>query len=43
MSVKLGEVKTRTRGLSSMVPELADVLGKRNLRDLIEYLAGLRR
>ena len=43
VSVKLGEVKTRTRGLSSMVPELVDVLGKRNLRDLIEYLAGLRR
>ena len=42
VKVKPGEVKKRTRGLSLMVPDLAEMLGKRNLRDLIEYLAGLR-
>jgi quinoprotein glucose dehydrogenase len=41
VKVKPGEVKKRTRGLSLMVPELAEMLGKRNLRDLIEYLSGL--
>ena len=43
VKVKPGEVKKRTRGLSVMVPDLAEMLGKRNLRNLIEYLAGLRR
>lgn len=43
VKVKPGEVKKRTKGLSSMIPQLAEMLGKRNLRDLIEYLAGLRK
>jgi quinoprotein glucose dehydrogenase len=43
VKVKRNDIKERTRGPSPMTPDLATLLGKRNLRDLVEYLAGLRR
>jgi quinoprotein glucose dehydrogenase len=43
LSVKKTDVKKRTRNPSPMTPDLAALLGKRNLLDLVEYLAGLRK
>jgi quinoprotein glucose dehydrogenase len=37
--IRTGEIKERMHVPSAMPPGLADVLGKRNLRDLIEFLA----
>ncbi|MGI8965365.1 MAG: c-type cytochrome, partial [Limisphaerales bacterium] len=36
------EICKREKGLSGMPPELAQVLSKRDLRDLVEFLAGLK-
>ncbi len=38
--VKTADIKERMRVPSAMPPGLGDVLGKRDLRDLIEFLAG---
>jgi quinoprotein glucose dehydrogenase len=43
ITVKQTEIKKRTRNPSPMTPDLAVLLGKRNLRDLVEYLAELRK
>jgi quinoprotein glucose dehydrogenase len=43
LSVKKTDIKKRTRNPSPMTPDVAALLGKRNLRDLVEYLAGLRK
>lgn len=40
--VKKADVKERTKIPSAMPPGLGDVLGKRGLRDMVEYLAGLK-
>ncbi len=40
--IKTGDIKERMHVPSAMPPGLADVLGKRNLRDLIEFLASAR-
>ncbi len=39
MKVKKADIQKRERGLSGMLPELANVLSKRDLRDLVEFLA----
>jgi quinoprotein glucose dehydrogenase len=39
LQVKIGDVKERMDVPSAMPPALADVLGKRNLRDIVEFLA----
>jgi quinoprotein glucose dehydrogenase len=40
--VKKGDIKERTKIPSAMPPGLGDVLGKRALRDVIEYLATVK-
>jgi len=40
--IKTADIKERTHVPSAMPPGLADVLGKRNLRDLIEFLASAK-
>ncbi|MBC8003665.1 MAG: HEAT repeat domain-containing protein [Opitutaceae bacterium] len=37
--VKKSDIKSRDRGLSSMLDELGNVLSKRELRDVVEFLA----
>ena len=39
VKVKKSDVKTRERGLSSMLEELGNVLSRRELRDVVEFLA----
>ena len=36
------EIELREAGLSSMLPELATILGPRDLRDLIAFLVELK-
>ena len=38
VKVKKADVKTRERGMSSMLEELGNILGKRDLRDVVEFL-----
>jgi hypothetical protein len=40
--LKKSSVKERINAPSPMPPGLADVLGKRNLRDVIEFLATVK-
>jgi quinoprotein glucose dehydrogenase len=40
--IKTAQIQERMRVPSAMPPGLADVLGKRNLRDLIEFLASAK-
>jgi putative heme-binding domain-containing protein len=40
--VKKADVKERTKIPSAMPPGLGDVLGKRGLRDVVEYLSSLK-
>lgn len=40
--VKKADVKERTKIPSAMPPGLGDVLGRRGLRDVVEYLSGLK-
>ncbi len=39
VKVQKKEIDKRERGLSGMLPELAQVLSKRDLRDVVEFLA----
>jgi quinoprotein glucose dehydrogenase len=42
MQLKKSDIKTRTRGLSGMLDNMREVLTKREIRDLVEYLASLK-
>ena len=42
ITINKADIKTRTRGLSSMLDNMREVLTKRELRDLVEYLASLK-
>ena len=42
VTIKKSEIDKRERGLSGMPEGMGDVLSKRDLRDLIEYLANLK-
>jgi len=42
MTLKKSDIKTRVRGLSGMLNNMKDVLSKRDIRDLVEYLAQLK-
>lgn len=42
LKLKKSEIQARQKGLSSMLPELGTILTKRELRDVIEYLATVR-
>jgi quinoprotein glucose dehydrogenase len=42
LKLKKADIKTRERGLSSMPEELRQVLTKQDLRNLVEYLSGLK-
>jgi quinoprotein glucose dehydrogenase len=42
LKLKKADIQARQKGLSSMLPELGTILTKRELRDLIEYLATVR-
>ncbi len=42
VTLKKSDIKARQKGLSSMLPELGTILTKRELRDLVEYLASLK-
>jgi quinoprotein glucose dehydrogenase len=42
IQIKKAEIKARERGLSAMPEELRQVLTKRDLRDLVEFLANLK-
>jgi len=42
IQIKKAEIKSRERGLSAMPEELRQVLTKRDLRDLVEFLANLK-
>ena len=42
VKVKKADITARERGLSSMPEGLASLLSRRDLRDLIEYLASLK-
>jgi quinoprotein glucose dehydrogenase len=41
-TVKKADIKTRENAPSGMPPGLGDMLSKRDLRDIVEYLTGLR-
>lgn len=42
MKIKKSDIKTRQRGLSGMLDNMREVLTKREIRDLVEYLAELK-
>ena len=42
LQIKKSDIKARERGLSAMPEELRQVLTKRDLRDLVEFLATLK-
>lgn len=42
MKIKKSDIKTRQRGLSGMLDNMREVLTKREIRDLVEYLAQLK-
>ena len=42
LKLKKADVKERERGLSGMPEGLADVIGRRDLRDVVEYLSTLK-
>jgi quinoprotein glucose dehydrogenase len=42
LKLNKAEIRSRERGPSAMPEELRQVLGKRELRDLVEFLSGLR-
>jgi quinoprotein glucose dehydrogenase len=42
VKLRPADVKTRDRGLSSMPEELGSVLTKRDVRNLVEFLATLK-
>jgi len=42
VKLKKSELKTREKGLSAMLPDLVKVLSRKDLRDLVEFLAGLK-
>ena len=42
VNIKVSEITKRAKGLSGMAAELGGVLSKRDLRDLIEFLASLK-
>jgi len=42
MTLKKTEIKTRQRGLSAMPEDLVAAMSKRELRDLVEFLATTR-
>jgi quinoprotein glucose dehydrogenase len=42
LKLKKSEIKSREHGLSAMPEELRQVLSKQDLRDLVEFLAGLK-
>jgi quinoprotein glucose dehydrogenase len=42
LKLNKADIQTRTRGLSAMPEELRQVLTKRDLRDLVEFLGGLK-
>jgi len=41
-TVKKADIRTRENAPSGMPPGLGDMLSKRDLRDIVEYLTGLR-
>jgi hypothetical protein len=42
VAIKKSDIKTRTKTLSGMPDNMRDVLKRREIRDLVEYLSGLR-
>ncbi len=42
MTLKKSDIKTRVRGLSGMLNNMRDVMSKREIRDLVEYLVQLK-
>ncbi len=42
MKIKKADIKSRARGLSGMLDNMREVLTKREIRDLVEYLASLQ-
>ncbi len=42
IKVKKADIQKREKGMSAMVAELANILSKRDLRDLVEYLSSLK-
>ena len=42
VKIKKSEIKSRAQTLSGMLDNLRDVLTKREIRDLVEYLATLK-
>ena len=42
VKLKKNEIKTREKGLSAMLPDLVKVLSRKDLRDLVAFLAGLK-
>jgi quinoprotein glucose dehydrogenase len=42
LTLNKSEIKSRERGLSAMPEELRQILTKHDLRNLVEYLAGLK-
>ena len=42
VTIKKGDIKTKQKGPSGMPPGLQTVISKRELRDVIEYLASLK-
>ncbi len=42
MKIKKADIKTRARGLSGMLDNMRELLTKREIRDLVEYLAELK-
>ena len=42
LKLNKADVKERERGLSGMPEGLADVIGRRDLRDVVEYLSTLK-
>ena len=42
IKIKKADIKTRARGLSGMLDNMRELLTKREIRDLVEYLASLK-
>jgi quinoprotein glucose dehydrogenase len=42
VTIKKSDIKTRTRGLSGMLDNMREMLTKREIRDLVEYLSTLK-
>ena len=42
VNVKKADIKQRDNAPSGMLPNLGDLLTKREIRDLVEYVASLR-